>query len=328
MKFKRIFFLFSVLCALFSVSISAFADTVEMRDGRELKGIVVEDYHDRLTFSTPDGEVQVMKSDIRELSYDTEEDNLVRLGERARDRNDYASSYAYYEKALKINPDSKSAKEGLVYIQGVMFRVKEAKKEEDVKRRADYERYQAMGPEERTKEEIVTGEMDDLKAKAGFSLKVIANNIAVAEVVPGSPAYTAGLKKGDYLVALWGKLTGYMSLGDAVATLLKPGSIEIKATIERGIDVAIARRGFFVSGLKEMIGAVFSMEFDGLTVSDLKEGGAADLAGLKARDLVVAIDGKLTRYMPLKDAIRLIRKKRNGSVNLRIRRDTTIWRQS
>ena len=324
MKFKALFLTVPGFWLL--VTGVAIADTIEMRDNRELKGIVVEDYHDRIVFSTPDGEVQIMKSDIGKLSYDTEEDNLIRLGERARDSGDYTTAYDYYAKALKINPDSKAAREGMVYVQGSMFRVKESKKEEDVRRRAEYERYQTMGPEERTKEDIMKGELDDLRSKIGFFLKTSANNIEVENVLPGTPADLAGIKRGDYLVALWGKLTGYMGLGDVIAMLLKPSSIDIKATIERGVDVEIVKKGLFASA-NDMVGAAFAMEFDGLTVSETKKGGPAEIGGLKARDLVVAIDGNPTRYMPLNKAMKLIRRKKS-SVNFRIHRETVIWKQS
>ena len=74
--------------------------------------------------------------------------------------------------------------------------------------------------------------------------------------------------------------------------------------------------------------ATFTMEFDGLTVSGVKEGGSAFEAGLKKGDLITAIDGNSTRYMPLKKAIELIRNSKTGSTKLTLRREIIIWRKS
>jgi predicted metalloprotease with PDZ domain len=306
--------------------LAAGADTIEMKDGKELKGIVVEDYHDRILLSTPDGEIQVMKSDIRELSYDTDEDNLIKLGEQAKERGDYVTAYSYYEKAFKMNPNSKLAKDGVTYLKGFVFRKEEAKKEEDIKRRVEYERYQAAGPEAKTKEDFQRDQMDTLKSSIGITLKLIGNVFEVEEVVPKSPADEAGVRKGDCIVAVWGRFTGYMDMEQIIRTLLKQASMEVRVTIERGLDIQVSGRRGPLVGPKELIGASLSMEFDGLTAAEARSGSYADTGGLRKEDLVVAIDGKATRYMPLKEAVSIIQKSKANTVNFKIRRKVTIWR--
>jgi carboxyl-terminal processing protease len=69
------------------------------------------------------------------------------------------------------------------------------------------------------------------------------------------------------------------------------------------------------------------MEFDGLMVSGVNEGTAALKAGLMGSDLVVAINGKPTRYLPLKEAVRLIRGTKGNKVKLTIRRECLLWRR-
>ena len=73
-------------------------------------------------------------------------------------------------------------------------------------------------------------------------------------------------------------------------------------------------------------GNTFSMQFDGLTVSDTVFNGPAFAAGLVKGDLVVAIDNKSTTYMPLKKALGMMRSANNNAIILKIRREVLIWR--
>ncbi|OGW84323.1 MAG: hypothetical protein A2987_05505 [Omnitrophica bacterium RIFCSPLOWO2_01_FULL_45_10] len=322
---RKIFILFSGFW--FLVTGYCFSDTIERWDGRELKGIVVEDYKDRVVLSTPEGEIEVMKQDIRALRYDIEEENLVKLGDRAKERGEYALAYSYYDKALKINPDSKTAKDGAVFLQGYLFRINEAKKEEDIRRRAEFEQYQTIGPDTRSAEELQKEELQNLKSSLGITLRPSRAGVELEDVNRHSPAADAGLKGGDRIIAIWGKLTGYMELKEVVGLLLKQEPREIKMIIERDVDARLNKKRGILSGTREIIGARMGMEFDGLTLTDVTGGGYADRAGLKEGDLIVSLDGRPTRYMPLKTALKLIKANKKDSVNFSIRREATIWRR-
>lgn len=318
LKFRPLFLLVTGygLLATFTFGL-AVADTIRMNGGRELKGIVVEDYKDRLTLSTADGEISVMKSDIMELDFNTEEDNLIRLAEQAHDRRNYQKAYSYYDMALKSNPNSKRAKDGLVFVQGHIVRQDELKKEADVKRQADIEQYGASIDTKKKDEDEFKDATESLKRSAGIALKMRGSQPEIDTVDRDSAAYEGGMRRGDLLVAIWGRLTGYMSLTEVMDRLLEKGALEIKCTIERTVDVKTAGG----------IGASFSMEFDGLTISNIKEGRASFDAGLNKNDLIVAIDGKSTRYMPLKKAIELIRDAKEDAVKLTLRREVVLWRR-
>ena len=290
----RIIILFLLFGFLSLYSIGASADTIHTKDGRELKGIVVEDYKDRLTFSTADGEVSVMKSDIGELAFDTEEDNLIKLAELAQERGDFVTAYGYYELASRANPDSKKAKDGMVFLQGYLFRKEQVRKEEEVKKREEFERYGTAGRTEKTKEAELKENAAKLKDTIGITIKINKGIPEITDVSLKSPAAEAGIRKGDLLVAIWGRLTGYMPLASIMDILLEKPSMEIKCVIERPVEIAID-------------GTSFSMKFDGLTISEVKEGSSAAIAGLRKDDLVTAINGQSTRYMPLKKAIELVK---------------------
>jgi len=103
-------------------------------------------------------------------------------------------------------------------------------------------------------------------------------------------------------------------------------SLEIKCTVEREITVLPVPGRAIMPSLKDRIGATFGMQFDGLTVIDVVENAPAFMSGMEKNDLVVDIDGKSTRYMPLKKAVSLLRDTKNDSIILKIRRELSIWR--
>lgn len=304
---------------------NSYADTIYTNDGKEIKGIVVEDYKDRIMLSTADGEITLMKSEIRELYYDTEEQNLIKLAEQAREKGDVVKAFSYYDKAFKLNPDSKQAKDGFVFLQGYLFKKDVAQKEEAVSRRNDYEQYGAQGVIAKSDEDVLKDDIEKLKTTAGITFVVENGVTKIGSIAAGSPAYEAGMRKGDTLAAIWGKLTGYMSLREVVDAIHKKASIETRCTIERNVDVRINENRNLLANTSDLIGAALSMQFDGLTVSDVKDNSPAREAGLKQNDVIMDINGNPTRYMPLKRAVEVIKKSKGDVVNLTIRRDIVMW---
>ncbi|MDD5428129.1 MAG: nickel pincer cofactor biosynthesis protein LarC [Candidatus Omnitrophica bacterium] len=316
----RGFFLSAAAAIFLSISLAvpyAISDTIVKSDGSELKGIVVEDYRDRVVFSTMNGEKMIMKSDIRELYYDEEEANLIKLAEQASDKRDYIKALTYYVMAFKINPESKAAKDGIVFLEGYLFRKEQALKEEEVRKRDEFERHGPTVPQiGQAGEEEIAEKSARLKKALGMGLAV-KNGLPVVEFVQAnSPAADAGVEKGDRLIAIWARLTGYMDLGEVLDALLDKPSLELKCAIEKTVAAEDVLKG-----------ASFVMEFDGLTVSAVRPASAAAKSGLKKGDLVTAIDGKSTRYMPLKNAIDVMKRSKEGAVELTIRRETLMWRR-
>lgn len=303
-------FLFSCLWTVDHV----LSDTIYTKDNREIKGIIVEEYKDRVLMSTVDGERAIMKPDIRELYFDTEEQNLVKLAEQARDRGDFIKAFVYYDKAFKMNPDSKAAKDGVVFLQGYLFKKDIAKKEEAVNRHNEFEEKGAGYITIKTEEERFREELEKLKNTAGITLQSNAGVTQIENVMQGSPAYEAGVRKGDILIAVWGKLVGYLSLQEVVETLLEKTSLETKCTIERTVDLNA-----------NDIGIELKMQFDGLTVTAVKDDSPAQAAGLKQNDIITCVNGQNTRYMPIKKALELIKKSKGGTVRLVFKREIVMW---
>ena len=312
---KRIFLL-TVLLITYSLKLTAIlnADTVYTKDNKEIKGIIVEEYKDRVLMSTVDGERPIMKSDIKELYFDTEEQNLIKLAEQARDRGDFIKAFVYYDKAFKADPDSKAAKDGIVFLQGYLFKKDMAKKEEDVKRRNDFEDRGAGPVTIKTEEEKFKEDTEKLRSATGVTLKSNGVLTELESVAMGSPTYEAGARKGDVLIAVWGRLVGYLSLQEVIETLLEKTSLETKFTVERSVDVKAKDTG-----------ADFKMQFDGMTVADVRGASSAGAAGLRSNDVITGINGRSTRYMPLKKALELIEGSKDDTVKLKFRREIVVW---
>ncbi len=326
-KISLIIVVFACMASAIFFALSLSADTIITNDGKEIKGIVVEDYKDRVVFSTVDGEISVMKSDIREMAFDSDEDNLIKLAEQASDKRDYSRAMSFYDMALKANPNSNAAKQGMAYLRGSIFRKEEEAKSADIMRQQDIETYGGQAPL-RSKSGDVDSMMETLYKTTGMKIAIIDNAPKVESAKMNMPAYEAGVRKDDTIVSVWSKLAGYLSLKEILDLLISKSAIEIRCVIERGIDVNVNANKNIMSKPEDLIGAGLSMELDGLVISDVKDGGSAFEAGIKKGDQVMAIDGNPTRYMPLKKAIDLIKNTKSDTIKLTVRRKATIWRRS
>ncbi len=312
-RFFKILILFFLL-TLYAIRYTQYAntDTIRMNDGTELRGIVVEDYKDRVVLSTTEGEKTVMKSDMREMYFDSEEDNLIKLAEQARERRDYGRAFGFYNMAYKKNPNSKAAKDGFVFLQGDLFGQEEKKKVDDIKRREEFERGISTVIEEKPVGESSKTPEERLKTATGITLVSDDGMARVESVKKDSPVAEAGIKQGDLIIAIWGRLMGYMSLDDVMNILLDKPSLEIKCTIQRTMPIDVS-------------GASFGMDIDGMKVTGLKDDSPAYRDGLKKDDVIAAINGYSIRYTPLKKAAAAL--KRSRSVKVTINRELLIWRK-
>jgi len=303
-----------ILILLFATS--SFADTIYLKTGKSLKGVVVEEYADRVVISTHKGEKCILKDVISKVIYDRPEQNLVRLGNAYMARREYEKAYFAYERAQWLNPESKVAREKMNYVTGFYFRKQALKKMDDIKRMQEHEdrlRQTAVLDQELEK---------DLLDKVGIKTSTKGGRVKVDEVIKGSPAFDAGIRRGDTLVSVWGALTGYMSEDDVARLFLKEGIGEIKAEIER--DVTVMNERPRQKSYADVLGGKLEMLFDGLTLVKLGADSPGREDGLEEGDLITEINGESTRYMPLKKATGIIEK--STAPVFTLRRKVTIWR--
>lgn len=312
-------------CALlFIMPIRLSADTIIKNDGQEIKGVVVEDYKDRIVFSTFEGETRIMKSDIRKMVLDDEDMNLVNLADSARAEGDYAKAADYYERAIAINPGLKAAKDGLSFIRMRLYKKSVAGKSADIEKMAMIDRSglpSAEKPAEKKLQELNKRLLDSV----GMSLTFDGALPVVERLKENMPAYDAGIKRGDSIVAIWGKLTGYLSLEDIVDAMLNKSSMEVRCTLERTVRVPLAP-GKNILAPSDRIGATLDIGPDGLAIFAVEEGAQAYRAGLKKGDLVTAINGKSTRYLQFGKALAIIGEAEGDLIKLTIHRDAVIWK--
>ncbi|MFA4842837.1 MAG: PDZ domain-containing protein [Candidatus Omnitrophota bacterium] len=303
------------------------ADTILLRDGQELKGVIVEDYHDRVVISTEKGEIGAAKNNIDKISYDSADENLVKLGAFYKDRGDYKLALHYYESARKINPDLKEAREGSLLVTNMMMNKKEADVARDIAMRQDTE--ENMGrpqPAEQLEINAVRKGADELWSAAGISIEKAGSDVEVAKVMNKSPAYEAGMRPRDTIVSIWGKLIKYMPLENVYDLFLSSKVSEIRVTIARE-ESAAPRGKFLFGGAEDIIGARLSMELDGLTVSEVRTAGPFDDAGILKDDRITKINAASTRYMPLESFYKMIEDIKGKTLKLEIQREITLWRK-
>lgn len=275
------------------LSTPARADEIYFISGRTLKGLVVEEHVDRLVVSTVDGEQVVWRSEVDQVFFDDPERNYLYLGNDALAGGDVNSALTLYQKAIQLNPGWEEARDAL--------------------RRLDDRQRRMTGAW------VVEHPERTLEAAWGLTFSATESYPVVAAVTPQGHAAQAGLQAGDALVAVWGESMGYRSLAQVADRLLGPAGTDVKMAIRRDVTVRPAEApnapwpGFGVT-----------MAPEGLTISDVGVLGTA--AGLQAGDLVVTLDGRPTRYLPLGQARGAIDRARAAGLQLKIHRHVLIHR--
>lgn len=316
---QKLVALYLFLHGIFLSVAPALADAVYLKDGRELKGIIVEDYNDRIVISTYEGEKTLFKDNISRMFYDLMEQNLVKLGDKHMSRRELSKAYFYYEKAYKLNPEHKEAFEKMNYVMGRLFREQQQAKQREIEKRREIKNWPKgiSLPDKNSP--------NKLEKALGIRMAEEAGGIKIKEVLMNSPAFRAGLLANDTLVSVWGKLTSYMPKDEVEKILLEESLGEVKLSIKRNIVLNKKKRAY--AGYQEIIGGKLDMFINGLTLVRIEKDMAGQRAGLAENDLIVTINGASTRYMPFKDAIEAIENKSNNTITLAVRRDVTVWRE-
>ena len=295
-----------VLCGAWS---QALADALYLKDDRELRGIVIEDFVDRITFSTIDGEESVLKSDIAHIKYDEPEDNLISLGNAAFEKGYHKAALKYYMMAQDINPEISQLDDKIYRVEAIIYNAPEERKRQHLA----------------IKNEIMSGEIAppppakepalELKQRFGIEVSSRRGRFYIKRLSPESPFRKGGAEKGDAIVAVWSKLSDYFALSDLCQLLVDTRESFLLITIER--DISLEEGGQFDASI--------GMQWEGVIVNGVPDGGDCGKAGLKLKDHIVAIDGEAIRYAPLKTVERRLAN-RAGARKIAIRRDLNIIR--
>lgn len=302
------------------------ADTIYLKDGHERKGVVVEDYHDRIVLSTEGGEVSIARDSIVQIGYDHAEENLAKLGEQYKDKGDYRTALYYYEAAAKLNPDFKVAREGALFVSNLLYSEHESDLEMQVQLRQDTEEKMGRVLDEDLHVPDLSEKRERIYKGLGLSLDMVDQSFRVVRVVRRSSAERAGLRPGDRIVSVWGKLITYMRPGDAYRLFLDENMKEVRMVFARDCAIPL-RKKRFLRGTGYVLGGRLTMELEGLTVGHTEPAGPLAKAGLVQADRITEIAGSSTRYMPLTSVYNIIGQKSGNPVAVEIEREISLWRK-
>ncbi len=283
-----------VLLPVALVAHSSYADVVYYKSGENLKGLVIEEHHDRIVVSTEAGEWTILRKDIQEIFYDDPERNYLFMGDQAVEEENLTMAQMFYRRALQIKPGFLNA-------------------EDSLNRLADLKRKTQAA-------ENYPDPVGVLQNRWGLTVQMKVDRPEVQAVGPNSLAARFGIAAGDSLVTAWGYSLSFMTVEELAKTLLGPAGSPVRVTIGRRILLSQSDKRAKWPGVE------LTMEPLGLTVKEVDPKGASVKAGLLMQDRIIEINGFPTRYMPLAEARKLFREAK-GDVPLVIRRDIMVKRE-
>lgn len=305
------------------ITTTLYADIVVTKDRSKLKGLVVDEYSDRIVLNTVDGEKTVFRKDIDRIEYDTPEQNFMQLGRAYEAKGWYDKAAFYYKKAMELNPDYKEARESYLACHAKIWRQEEKMTKKELEHRSMVmewwkNRKNQAKPESRDKTAL-------LKETLGLSLAEKDGLFTITDIRPYSSSDKAGVREGDILTGIWGKLIRYKKMEDVVDELLGPKYSEVRVIIERDVNIPIDTS---LENLYKELGIVLGFEYTGLIVKDIIAGKPGESSGLKKGDHVPVIDKNITRYLPLDSIVALINSARNNKrIVFSIRRNINLRRE-
>jgi len=314
--------IFSFLSFLFCLPV--YADTIQLKDGQELKGLVVEKHEDRIILSTEKGEMPVLKNAIQKINYDDPEQNFLQMGESHEAVQRWGEALAYYQKALEVNPNFEEAQKAVVRVRNHFWAESAAgPKNEIEKRQALYDTWGTGGTTKVFPKKHASADADSLREGLGVELGSKGDWVGLSQVFSKKDAALAGLKKNDRLVAIDGKSIRYLTPELVREKMLSPRYSSFILEYER--DCQLMKTGLE----KELVdfGLGLKLEYEGVIVQKVEKESAASHAGLKEQDLLITVDGQSIRYLPLEKLIGVIQGAKNHTVLFSVRRSAMLTRR-
>ena len=294
---KRLFPKYCILVAFFTflilISHNLAADTIALTDGTEMKGLVVDEYVDRVVVSTFDGEKTVLRKNIKSISYEDEETRLLKLGDDAMARGQYKNAVYYYETVSRLNPNSVAAHDGKIAAVRKQLNSGADKAKEEVDLMIALEGITAKTPEN-----PAAAYERNVRDLLGLKLKKDEekNTCCVETVMPNSVSADYGIRKNDIISAVWTDTVKYMRYENLMGKLAGPEFSMIKLTIEREVILPEPKKLKWGIGINE--GGYFIKEISGLKDAEKKM--------VASGDWIVEVNSASTRYLPKGELNRLL----------------------
>ncbi len=330
-KKTRRFFCFKGECLTLSLLLfyapfsSAFADTVVLKNGKELKGLVVEQHTDRIVLSTEKGELPILSNSVKDVLYDEPAQNFIKIGKDYEAKGSLGEAFAYYEKALETDPNSEEARRSM---EGVRSRfwasATEGPREEIEKRQIIYDAWQRNKPLEEMFKTKALKQTKELQEGLGLTLEKKDDWVRLAFVDPKKAAHHAGLKKNDRLVSIDNQSLRYLGVDVVAKKMLLPHYASFNIEFER--DCFLNKEEARKMTLKEL-GFKLKIKREGIITRSVRSESPAGASGIKNRDLLVKVNGVSTRYMSVREAVKLIENSEEDRVVVAVRRAALLTRR-
>lgn len=296
-----------------------------MKDGRQIKGLVVEQHEDRVVINVERVETPVMRDKIQEIVFDAPEQSLLQMGESLEKSEHWDEAMAAYEKALKIRPNFEEAKKAVLRVRNHSWSKKAIGPDDEIeKRQSLYESWGKVDPtQKKPKNEERAAQADQILKNFGLTFFQTGDWVFVDSVTPNKDAAVAGLKKADRLVEIDGRSLRYLPLEVVEKDFLTPRYADFLLEFDRNTYLSVT--GFEKDVVE--LGMRVTLESRGLMVKAVDADSPADKAGIRENDLLVYVNGISTRYLSLG---KLIETLRSGSADTSIvclRRRVTLSRR-
>ncbi len=306
---------------LFCTAVSA--DTVILKNGRELKGLVVEEHEDRLILSTGDGEVPILRKGLKEIRYDDPAQAYLQIGQEFEKKGRLGEALAYFEKAIEKNPNLEEARSAAVRVRNRFWAAATEGPTSEIEMKQDlYDSWSQGRSVEALIKKQMTNNSQKLHGGLGVALEKKNDWVLVSFTDPKKAAALAGLRSQDRFVSIDGKSLRYLSVEAVQEQLLKPRFSNFILEFERALFLKTPKMKLKDLGLK------LNMEYQGLTVVSIRKDSPAETTGFKKQDLITQIGDTATRYLPIKKAVSLIESKKDDeTLVFTVRRTVLLTRR-
>ncbi len=300
------------------------ADTITLKNGKDLKGLVVEKHADRIILSTEKKELPILLKGIKNIQYDDPERSLLEVGKAYEQSGELAVALAYYEKALTINPGFEEAKAASQGVRNRFWAIStQGPKNEIEKQQLLYDAWgQGRSIDDLIRKKVVE-ETKALRDGLGIRLEKKGDWVRIGYVDSRKDAWVAGLRKNDRLVSIDGQSLRYLSVDLIQKSFLSPRYSNFTLEFERNIFL----HGDGNKKSSTQLGFQLKLEYQGLVISRVKSESPANQSGLRDQDLLVAVNDESVRYLPIDKVSQLIQKTSHDRVVLSIRRSTLLARK-
>ena len=316
-----------MLFSSFFLCPEVYADTLKMKDGRQMQGRVAEQHEDRVILNTAHGEVPVMRDKIQSILYDAPEKAFLQIGESHEAARRWNQALAYYEKALQANPDSDESKKAILRVQNISWSEIAVGPDDEVdKKQALYDTWgktKAKPTEKKLKAPTIETDAASLRENFGLVLAQKGDWVFVAEVFPTKDLALLDSKKGDRLVEIDGRSLRYLTAEVVQQKFFLPRNSDFTLEFER--DCVLSKTGF-EKDVSEF-GLKLKFENRGLVVESVTPDSPADRAGLREDDMLASVNGVSIRNLPLNKLLAAILAGSADSSALSLRRRLILSRK-